>query len=144
MAAAPAPPKSYADALVALPDDFHPYGAECKLHRDVQTAAFHHGLNKDQVETLIDFGFDTVVAFSGCNHAGLDHEKEMFKFILALFKSPMVWTKIAWLVTRLNSDDIHAALPPRLPATAIPHLALAKPVGSIVPPSWRPDPPAKK
>ena len=63
MASVPAPPKSYADALVALPDDFHPYGPKCALQHDVQTAAFHHGLTKIHVESLVDFGFDTVVSF---------------------------------------------------------------------------------
>ena len=87
MASVPAPPKSYADALVALPDDFHPYGPKCALQHDVQTAAFHHGLTKIHVESLVDFGFDTVVSFTGCNHSGPKHEREMIKFVLALFVS---------------------------------------------------------
>ena len=143
MAVVPEPPKSYADPLVALPDDFHPYGPECSLHRDVQTAAFHHGLSKIHVEALIDFGFDTVVSFRGCNHSGAKHEKEMFKFVLALYTSPLVQTKVAWLVTRLNSADIAAALPPELPAAAIPAFALSTPVGRLMPDNMYPDPPKK-
>ena len=87
-------PKDYYGKMVSLGAEQFPYGADCKLARDVQAAAFHHGLSQASVDVLIHFEFDTALSFSMANPDGDEDQKAVFRLSTAGIDSPLARSKV--------------------------------------------------
>ena len=105
-------PKSYYDKMVSLGEKHNPFGSDCKLHRDVQAAAFHHGLNPANVAALVKLEFTDVLSFSTADPNGNYDQQGVFRLSTAVFGSPVARSKVALMIRRLCRSDIFAELPP--------------------------------
>ena len=116
----PRPPNDFRDAVVALPDDFTPYGDECPFGRDVQAVFHHHGVIQFEVDTLRHLGFHSIASFALANPDGDDDAKLCFKETLDSFQSPLCRRRISLVFRRVLAEDMFAALPRAAPAAPNP------------------------
>ena len=112
----PRPPNDFRDAVVALPDDFVPYGDDCPFGRDVQAVFHHHGVIQFEVDTLRHLGFHSIASFALANPDGDKEAKHCFKETLESFQSPLCRRRISLVFRRVLADDMFAALPRAAPA----------------------------
>ena len=105
-------PKSYRDKVVPLGDDQFPYGSDCPFSRDIQAAAFHHGLSVANLDSLDELQFDTALSFSTANPDGDEEQQGVFRLTIAVFDSPVARSKVSLFIRRLCRDDIFAAMDP--------------------------------
>ena len=104
------PPKSCYDKMVLLPEDQPPYDAECKLSREVQSVAFHHGLTPANVAQLIEMEFTDVASFAASNPSVGPVELNCYNLVVATFLSPVARCRMTLALRRLHSADIFAEL----------------------------------
>ena len=125
----PRPPNDFRDAVVALPDDFFPYGADCPFGRDVQAVFHHHGVIQYEADTLRHLGFHSIASFALVNPDGDGEAKRCCKETLVSFESPLCRRRLTLVFRRILAEDMFAALPRAAPA-----LVQGPPVAPTPPP----------
>ena len=105
------PPKSYHEKVAPLAEKQFPYGVDCKLAREVQALAFHHGLSQANVDALVKLEFDSVLSFSNADPNGDEEQRGVFRLSLGVFDSPVTRRKMAFVIRRLCSPVPFAEVP---------------------------------
>ena len=104
-------PKNADVAVVMLPAGQDPYGADCKIDREIQSIFFHYGLRKADVAVLDKEGFTAADKCQWVNPDGDDDAQQTFKECIADHIKPKLFVRpIKAAIRRILADDPFAAI----------------------------------
>ena len=73
------PPDNVDDAVVLLPAHQNPYGAQCKIDRELQSIMFHYEVRPQDVSIVEDEGYIDRRSLRYVHPGGAEDQKESFK-----------------------------------------------------------------
>ena len=110
------PAVDFKTAVLPLPDDQKPYD-DVDMPRDIQAIMWHYGVRKPEIAACIAEGYGSKADFQFADPYATDAEsKLMFKAIADRIKGKLPLRKLKGAISRILSDDPHAAIEPSEPA----------------------------